>query len=472
MRISLKHCLPAVICLLSLITVYVFRTVPQSQLWKGWTLFYVSSDAVSEADVLSTLAEAGCTGVITKSQQREPVVSPLSPLQAVAENSYLERRNAFFSDAHKKTLVFYVPENEASALSHAIQVLEQAGVRCGTDSAVAFPYLAPLFCLLLAGGAVAFSPRRRRLYMAVSSVFLLALAFSRPLFTVSASVSIAIIGLCVLLTVYGRRGYVRRISRSPVAVLLLAVPFFVLCASNLLHALLFLLALAAAVSSLLLIDEARALYYSRFEHAFLPVCIRSAHGVSLLVARNVYALFSLTVTCVLLLCASLFGGSVQSAGTATDRPALPAPVSRSDGILPDLDDFMAWSWKTASFPYKKLSENAKTAATPEYYPEEGEVVSVSTFTEQAGRIVTSEEPKLVFNSAFREGVYDAVKKSTYPSLEQMMLKQGKNARYAYVRGGSRTQERLGTMLLLFSATVSAGITLYFVLGRRRYGFSN
>ncbi|MCR5724859.1 MAG: hypothetical protein K6G80_07235 [Treponema sp.] len=471
MNISVKKGLPACICIVSLFAFYLFRTVPQSRLWKGYTVLYVTSEILSEADVVSVLTQNGCEGVITKSAQREPVVSPLSPLQMLSQDSYLHRRNAFFQDAGKSSMVFYVPDTESQALSRSIHSLEAAsGTKCGTDSASSLPYLAPVCSILFMAAAVALSKGRRRIYMILAAVFFLALNFSRPMFTVAACSSLSAAGFFIMLKLFGRKGCVQRVSRSPLAVLLLVAPVFILCASNPVNALLYVLACAAAVSAMYVYDVAEALYYSRFENAFSPVPIRSAFGMRLVSERDVQTLSGLSLTCILLLAASVLGGRVQAAGSATDRPALPAPVSRADGLLPDLDDFIAWSWKTASFPYRRLQTQELTDAVAEVYPEEGTRITVPVFSETANGVTAGEETKLVFNNEFRESVFDAVKKASYPALEQMLLKQGRTARYAFVRGGAVSAERLGTALLLACAVISAGLTLYFVLGRRMYGF--
>ena len=110
MNRPLKLILPAAICLVTLIPLYAFRTVPQSRLWKGWTLLYVTDGVMSEDEVSRVLAEKGCKGVISRSGQREPIVSPLSPIQKRSRNSYMQRREAFFSDEAATAMIFYVPE--------------------------------------------------------------------------------------------------------------------------------------------------------------------------------------------------------------------------------------------------------------------------------------------------------------------------------------------------------------------------
>lgn len=461
MKLPVKIVLPAAICIFSLFTLFLFRTVPESRLWKGWTVFYVSNGTVTEAQVNRILAEKGCKNVISKSNQRIPIVSPFSPLQGLSEESYIQQRNAFFSDEDNTAMIFYVPDSESSKLSQAIADLERLGADCGTDGTTAFPYLAPLGTLALALICILFSKRRR--FFAPATVFMVALAFSRPLFTVAACASLAIAGFFILLKIYGRQGFFRRTIRSPLAVLLLIAPLFILCASNPLNAVFYMLAVLGAISVIKLIDAVLNFY---FRNAFSPVYIRTAYEMPLISAIDIKALASLTLSCIFILLSSLWGKtSHASVGTST-RCALPAPVSH--GVLqglPDLDDFLAWSWKTATFPYRKLSES-----TEEYYPEEGELVTMPVYTEENGRIESRQEPVLSFNADFREKVFVSLKALDYPALETMLLKQGLNARYAYVRGGGVSVERLGSILLSVCTAISLAITAYFMLRKRRYGF--
>lgn len=204
MKSPLRIIIPAAICCITLFVLAAFRTVPQSRLWKGWTVLYVTSETLSEGDIYKVLVENGCENVITKSMQRDPIVSPISPLQAQAQNSYIVRRNAFFSDADDKAMLFYIPDNEETALSHAIAALERVGgTSCGTDGAASFPYAAP--CLVLLFAACLFLFSKRKILFALSAFFLVCMSFSRPLFTVAACASLALTGIFLLEKLYGRK---------------------------------------------------------------------------------------------------------------------------------------------------------------------------------------------------------------------------------------------------------------------------
>ncbi len=462
MKIPAKVFLPAAICFFSLFTLYLFHTVPESRLWKGWTVFYVESSVLSEADILATLTDNGCKNVISRSNQRSPIVSPYSPLQLVSADSYLNRRNAFFFDETSQAMVFYVPDSEGAALSRAIEAIEHnPNTECGTDSAAAFPYLAPLFTLVFAIITLVLS--KRKLYFAPCALFFVALAFSRPLFTVATCSSFALAGFFILLKLIGRQGFLRRTMRSPIAVLLLIMPLFVLCASSPVNTVFYVLALSGAISALLLIEALRELYY---KNAFSPIYIRTAYDIAFINAVDVKALAALTGACILVLLASLWGRTVQASSGSSDKLALPAPVSYGNAdVLPNLDDFLVWSWKTVTFPYQRLSQAATTEA-----PKEGERITLPTYSEEGGAITAREETVLVFDGGFRDNILSTIKTLDYPALEAMLVKQGRTAIYAFVRNGNEAVERLGALLLTMCTTISLGVTAYCTLRKRRYGF--
>lgn len=468
MKISARVLLPAVACILSLSALFLFRTVPQSRLWKGWTLLYVRSSTLDEEAVAAVLAEHGCTGVVRKGTQRAPVVSPFSPLQPQPEDSYLQRRNAFFSDESRQAMVFYVPDGRQTALSRTIDALsEMPDTDCGTDSAAAFPYLAPLVCLVFALAAVALS--ERRLHLASAALFIVCMAFSRPLFTVAVSGCLALTGIFLLLKLLGRTGSARRASRSPLAVLLLVSPLFVLCASSPVNVIFYILTLAAACCAMFLVEEARE---ARYKGVFRPVYIRSAYAVPLIAASDVRTFVSLSVCCVLLLFASLWGRATRlETGTRSGSPALPAPVPRGGSAeLPCLDDFFAWSWRTAAFPYRRLTTGALPLEAE--CPVEGARITMPMYADAGGRIGMREETVLVFDARFRDDVLGALSSLGYPPLETMLARQGRQVRYAYVRGGGMAAERLGTVLLCSCTALSLSLTAYLMLRKRKYGFGS
>ncbi|MBR1722373.1 MAG: hypothetical protein IJ727_07840, partial [Treponema sp.] len=149
MKFSLEKTVLLLISLFLVFVTYTFRTVPVSQFWKGWRILYVYTDTLSEYDILTVLEKHGCDSVISLSNQRLPIVSPMSPVQVQSSDSYLSRRGEFFTDKSRLAQVFYIPDSQSSNLEDAVLELSAfAGSSAGTDGKSSFPWFAPSLCLL------------------------------------------------------------------------------------------------------------------------------------------------------------------------------------------------------------------------------------------------------------------------------------------------------------------------------------
>lgn len=456
----LKTALCAAICFISLATLILLRTVPQSRLWKGYQVLYVTSDTLSEADISAILSQRGCKDFISKSSQTLPVSSALSPLQVQNPDSYLIQRELFFFDKSRNAMVFYIPDSQTGLLSSVIQALQGFGkTTCGTDGSSSFPYLAPILCLIFAAGASYFASKKH--FFVPCAFFLTLFAFMRPLYTVSACVSIALAGLFSLQRLYGRKLFLHTAVHAPFIILTLVVPVILLFTSSPVNGLLYALSLAGAISAILLIAMVKDFYYEK-RTSFHPVAILRANRIRLVGAKEVTLLSSSALCCILLLVVFLVGGRVAQMGDSSSRPSLPAPVS-SHAELPDLQSFYTWAWNTMSFPFRSIYQqnNGKI-------PQEGETVSVTNYVEQNGKIAEVPQVVMTYDSSFRSRVVDMVKESPYPALEKMLIKQGRGERYGFTKSRGNSTERFAFLMLTLCVTMTLAYTGYFVLVRRVY----
>ena len=451
------------ICLISIFAFIFFRTVPVSRLWKGYQVVYVKTQSATEDQIARLLEENGARNVVCKTTQRIPVVSRFSPVQVQAQDSYLSRRDVFFRDESNSAFVFYVPEGQDAALSRALSAIN--GLRqttAGTDGTASFPWGSPLVCIAFALICIVFA--KNKLIFGGAAFFLVCFSFSRPLYTVSAAVCLAMYGFFMFQKIWGRRSFYAGVV-SPLLLLCMIFPLLLLFLSSPLSALFYTLSLLASFSAVLLIDVLKNLYAERYEHyRFNPVMIRSARFIPLVERKELKVILLLMLAVGGMLFLSFAGNRLASVSMDSSRPALPSPVVGKDA-LPDLDDFMNWSWNTITFPYRRLTD------APPQVPVEGDSVSVPVFEYSGNGITWKNEQVFVFNNAFRNNVFDSVRELNYPALEKMMLRQGKDARYSYTKGGSVATERLGTLLLVLFLSFPAGILLYFVLIKRNYGIS-
>ncbi|WP_407428176.1 hypothetical protein [Treponema sp.] len=464
MKFDIKNIVAIVISVLVFVLLLAFKTVPLTQLWKGYQILYVYSQDLKENDILAVLSKYGCTDVISKSSQRLPVLSSISPVQFQTDDSYIAKRNAFFTDKSSSAMVFYVNENQSSYLDKAIPELNSFSLtKAGTDGKASFPWIAPI--LLCMFWAVLFFFSKNRPLFAAASFFSIVFAFSRPLYSVSAGISLFIFALFLFHRLWKRKDFLKAALNSPYIILFTFFPPLVLVFVSPADSVFYLLSVTATVSSVYL--------YSFYEEkqdeksVFKPVFIRSAKMFPVIGHLGIRLIGLLIITLVLISVSLNFSGKLNNLSDSTVKPALPSPVSSSDSSIVNLTDFMYWAWNTASFPYKKI-ENAAFEI-----PEENQQVQIKDYSADSnGKIVVSDSTALVYNSKFRESVYSTIEQLNYPALEKLMLKQGKNTAYGYSKGQSQSSsEKFVFAALLILITVPLCLGAYYIIGRKRYGLS-
>lgn len=464
MKFEVKYTVPAVVCLLVLVLLCQFRSVPMTQLWKGYQVLYVYSQTLSEDDVLAVLDKHGCHDVISRSNQHVPLLSPVAPIQAQNEDSYIFRRNLFFTDKTQNALVFYVPENQTSML--ALSVLELSafqGTAAGTDGKSSFPFVAPLISCLFAVALCFFS--KNRMPFLLSCVFPLLFAFSQPLYSAAAGACLCVFALFLFHRLWKRAGFLRVALNSPYILVLFLAPVLVILFSSPLVSVFYALSCVATVSVLYLYYLFDKKQEARYD--FKPVFIRSAHMMPVVGHLGIRLFGALAISIVCILAAYHFSGAVSNLAESAARPSLPSPVGSAESSLANMNDVVNWSWNTITFPYRKIGEAQFSE------PAENESVAITDYVENAdGTITVVENKAYVFNAQFRDMVYNSVEKLDYPALEKMMLKQGKHTSFGYAKStGASSSEKFGSLLLLVFIAVPIALAVYYIVGRKRYGLS-
>ena len=161
MKISTKFLASSALFALTFFFIICFRTVPESQLWKGWRLLYVKSEKLSEQNICSILEKNGCKNVVSRVNQKSPVYSEFAPIQVQPKNSYIYRKNGFFRDSSSTYLVFYVPEKSASALENAVSEINgYSETFASCDGGTVFPWICPVVEVIFFAGLFYFSKKK------------------------------------------------------------------------------------------------------------------------------------------------------------------------------------------------------------------------------------------------------------------------------------------------------------------------
>lgn len=460
--INSKFIVPFIISFLAFFLLCHFRSLPVSQFWKDYRILYVYSEELSENDILAVLEKNGCDSVISGSNQKIPVLSQLAPVQVQEPDSYIYRRSDFFMDKNHRAMVFYVPDSKSSMLDRVVRELSAfQGTNAGTDGVASFPWIAPIISALVFALFLFFS-KNKRLY-SLGCAFFLLLSFTRPLFTVCAAAMLFYFGFFLFHSLWARMYFLKRTLNSPYVLLFALSPVLVLLFSSPLHSVFYVIALAGSAGLVWLYFLIQR--HCEKQYSFRPVFIRSARMMPVMGHLGIRLLGLLLVSLLATLFCFKVSGNVGSISSSASMPSLPAPVT-GKGELVQFSDFINWSWNTVTFPYRKIGEEHHQV------PEEGEVVSIKDYQESDGLIKEVETQAFVFNSDFRDSVYKMVEKLDYPAVEKLMLRQGKNAGFAYTKKASvSAAERFALILLVVFITVTASLGINYIVGRKRYGLS-
>ncbi len=448
------------ILLVSVFLLCRFRSIPEGKVWNGWIQLYVYSTDLTESDVHAILVKNGCDKTITISNQKVPLVSKLSPIQLQAQDSFLIARNKFFHDKSGQAMVFYIPDSQSAQLEKSLLELSSfSGTDSGTDGAVSFPWLSPIITFALAVILLVNSSKKK--IFSLGSVFPLMLSLSRPLFTVSSASCLLIFAVYLFQKFWRRNGFIHVVSNSIYFLIPAFSPFLLLIFSSPVNAF-FYLVTASSTASLLYLYLSYEMWCDS-KISFQPVFIKSAKMIPVVGKKGLRMMALLSLASVLFLGSFKLSGNISSFSSGTNKPALPSPV-KSSLELPNFQDFLNWSWETLSFPYRKLNSTSEKA-------QEGDFVTVTDYEETDGTIHAVEKQVLTFDADFKNSVTKNLDALDYPALEKMLLKQGKNANFAYTNGKVQASERFGSVLLLIFTLIPILLCLYYIWGRKRYGLS-
>jgi hypothetical protein len=461
MKPNIRLCVSAIIVFGTAVLLFMTRSVPTTQLWKGYRVLFVTGADVKSSQVLATLENNGCTGVICKETQRFPVVSQFAPIQPVQSLSYITERDAFFTDKSGSGSVFYIPDHQEKMITAAVKSLNSLdGIKAGTDGAGSFPWITPVIVTIFFILCFLFSSDRR--FFLLCSIFPLLFSWCNPFYTVAAASCFCLTGFYFTKKLWGRSYFALTAVTSPFLMVLFIFPAVILLFSSPFRSFLYGCSCAGSLLLLYLYTKGHDRRIKSMQ-AFSPVPILSARAVQKPERRELLVLGYTSGAVICLLVISVFSLSMagQKTNGTTTVPQLPTPVRHAPSDeLPDLERFTQWGWNTLTFPYRKLDE-AYTM------PEEKMVVSIPEYKQEKDGIMQHESVEFVYNDAFRNSLYHMVQNLDYPALEQMLLRQGKKMQFAYTRNKGTSAERFSSIILLLFAAMPFLITGYCLVVRKK-----
>lgn len=415
-----KFAAPAFGALVLLLILFLCKSSPVSKLWKGYTTLSVPVQA-DEKLVGQLLREMECGQYISLEGQ---------PAANFFEESYSSKKSLYFFDREKTVRIYYIPDARAKQAAAAARLLQSRHhIDAVLGSQAAFPYLAPLVCLL-ALFALVFFCQNKGVFLA-SALPLLFYAFCNPFYAAAASVCLEYYALYLGQRLWRRRGALQALLANSFIVVFSAAALALSAAAGFARALFFLLSLASSFSILFLFFNME----KRNEKSarFLPVLIRSARAVNPVGAENLRKAFFSSAEIFLLFALLCAGTDFLSSGGKRGL-FFPAPTeyneSRAD--FPTMEDYFASKWNGAAFQYRSLNKSYPLV------PKEGDAVEMTRYEKTGKGIQSRVEKALVYDKAFKKEAAAALDKTESPLLEKLWKAQGKRFSVVYASGGSES----------------------------------
>lgn len=460
MEILKKYIIPFLVVVFSLLAFSFFKIVPRSNLWKGFSVFYVPVDSDLN-QVSSVLSENGIDEFISMKNQKIPLSFPesspefsLAASYGLVDSDYLEKRSGYFFDKKGDFSVFYIPENNTRRLSKVSEILKtDYGISSGVDANSSYPVAVPVVSLLFAIFLIAFSEKRFLSFLH----FVLPICFSYfvPLYTSAASSSLVMYAIFLYLRFWKRRNGInvllKNIVFSSFVILSLILEFF----SGVKPFLLFVVLLFSLLAFSYLVSNLEALY-ERKRYSFVPVKII---GSGMLKASNKRTNFCLLPLSALLFLIFVFSVSKTSFGSKNSNGNVFLPSASSfEKSLPDLKDYVDWKWQTEVYPYVSLNSDEKK-------PGKGETVFFSRYNVVDGKITEYENIK-TYDKNFESSSIESIEEFDFPSIEKVLKKQNR-LHPGFSSSGNMQGGFFSSLLILVSVLAPLFFYLFFYKNTKR-----
>ncbi|MBR4629095.1 MAG: hypothetical protein IKO57_01450 [Treponema sp.] len=430
MNSRLKILLSISFFLLASVLLFVFRFSPESRIWNGFRVLFVSS-SYSDADVIDVLEKHDIGDFVYRTSQETDAF------------------DVYFSDKSGEFNLFYIPDEHGSVIGDVVSEIRNGGAEgVGLDGSAEYDVTVPVCALLFFVALIVFTSSKIEFFF--EGLLFVALVFSRPVPALMGASCLSMLGLLQLVR-YRRRfvGFAGaslfRLLKSNVVskdfslisiAFLIFAPLFVVIFSDGIGTLLFLLVLAVSL----------------FEFFFADFDSFSSARFFSTKAFGRIVMFSLVLASFFL---GMFVQSRISESSSNDsrvsvksdaQPVLPSPVLSQDSSLPNFETYVVSEWKRMTYPYRKLSEPM------DYDVHEDDFVSLTEYSEVDGKIISEDKKIFVFNNDFRKMVYDS-SVNVPNSICRMLVSQDSDC-FGYSSGKSSSASSLslagGDFVSLFS----------------------
>lgn len=426
--------------LITVFTLYKYKTVPSGKLWNSYTVIYIPVE-IEDSLVLDGFFDNGIEEYICLSKQRVPVMFKLNSVERAmfnvalspSDQEYLRRRENFFFDSAKQYRLYYVPNQYKENTNTFIKELNKQGIEGGIDSTFAYPFILPLITLLFCGILFYFS--KSRMIMSIASLLSILFVMCNPFYVCAIASCLLIVLFFIITNIWKRDGALKKLIHSIdfyfFTVLALILPF----TNSVYSGIFFIMVCISIMGVLYIVHLKEKEILQRQTYTF--VLIRNARQTSLYAGKTKQVLIFVTAA-VICVFASFILNSTQSFSGHFARVLLPGESTITSKELVNLEDYFGWTWKIKTLPYQSL--NTKNNPASVVYPE---------YKKENGRIVRTDQV-MNYNQSFKDTVYDDIDNLDFYSIEQVLKSQGKDTSYGYTASSSYNVTIISIILMIIT----------------------
>lgn len=456
-----KYIFSFIIFAIYFIALFSFKTLPVSKLWNGYSAVYVPIKTESKL-VLSILENAGCKDIISFDKQEIPFYSEFLPISFLDKFNYIENRKLYFFDKGKNVMIYYIPDEYNKNASAAVSILNNKySIDAGLDCKSSFPVLIPIISFIVFFLFFIFS--KNKLIYFCSSIFSLFFIFAMPFYLNASCVSFYFY-LCFLCQKYWRRKnaidcLIKKLGFIILLLLILSFSFF----SSILSGILFIFSIVCSYLAIKMVYLIQIEIESKIR--FNPVLIIPSNHIKLLRAKDLKKSIVNIISSGIFIIFYIFSANLFIISNAEDL-FFPMPTSYNKekenvNIIPNLDNYLIWSWNTITLPFRSLNESYSIV------PQEGETIKIQRFENTSQGIKTFDEVLYCYDDTFKENVINYIDELDYPAVEKLMKKQNKGFEIKYSKGLAEKFKKSNIILMLVIFLIPFLMAVNYLIGRKK-----
>jgi len=409
------------------------------------------------------LSDAGCTDIICKSNQCNPLSSETSVFGLFLDNSYLQKRLNFFSDKSDSYSLFYIPQDQKREAKRALNSIEKAynkQLSAGIDVKESYPLYIP--CIGLAFFIILFVLAINKTVFLSCSLVPLVYCFFYPQCEIVSSVCL------VLLAVY----YIQRLWGKRLRILPLFFNIYTLVLFLTFVIINFVVSIENGLFSVLIVSTIYAVmvYLQYVQHGLEKI---RGFSYSFIISSKMYPIVTKKASLIFLLCLLPLSFTMvvclsgEKAFVKANNQSIELPVPVNTGVnneqLVKLDDCYQWAWNTLVFPYKNVNKSG-----------DENIITVNHYVSTDTGIQVTESVLFEYNKEFKDSVVQKIQDLQSPAIENLLQCQSATSDFDYVRVSSNnefmTQKTKKSVILLAVALIVPVMLFiyYYMFGRKNY----